>query len=323
MKITTMKTKIMFFALVIIIPLFTIQCSKSDDDSDQTSGNLSVKITDAPSDDSNIQAIFVTVAGVKVNGVSVEGFQKKTIKISDLHSGETEVLFAGDVQEDTYSNISLVLDYDKDVSGNAPGCYVIDKTNVKHNLYASSSASAEIKLDKSFVVSSDGATNLVIDFDLRKSIIYNENSTASNKYKFVTDAELKNSLRVVLQEKSGEIKGKASNNFSNSELFVYAYRKNQFNATTETQAQGSSNVLFAKAVSSAKVNADGTYKLTFLEEGDYEVHVVSYGHYSSTGKLTFKGLATANSIISGLVMNNISVSGNASVDLNFNITVLP
>ena len=120
-----------------------------------------------------------------------------------------------------------------------------------------------------------------------------------------------------------EIKGKASNNFSNSELFVYAYRKNQFNATTETQAQGSSNVLFAKAVSSAKVNADGTYKLTFLDEGDYEVHVASFGHYSSTGKLTFKGLVTANSIISGLVMNNISVSGNASVDLNFNITVLP
>ncbi|MDO9615002.1 MAG: DUF4382 domain-containing protein, partial [Bacteroidota bacterium] len=104
-----MKTKIMLFALVILIPLFTIQCSKSDDDSDQTSGNLSVKITDAPSDDANIQAIFVTVAGVKVNGVSVEGFQKKTIKISDLHSGETEVLFAGDVQADTYSNISLVL----------------------------------------------------------------------------------------------------------------------------------------------------------------------------------------------------------------------
>jgi hypothetical protein len=318
-----MKTKISLFILAIFIALFTIQCSKSDDDSGQTNGNLSLKITDAPSDDANIQAIFVTVAGAKVNGVSVEGFQKQTIKISDLHSGETQLLFAGDVEADTYSNISLVLDYDKDVSGNAPGCYVMDKTNVKHNLYASSSASSEIKLDKSFVVSSDGTTNLVIDFDLRKSVIYNENSTASNKFKFVTDAELKNSLRVVLQEKSGEIKGKASNNFSNSELVVYAYRKNQFNAATETQAQGSSNVLFAKAVSSAKVNADGTYKLTFLDEGDYEVHVVSYGHYSSTGKLTFKGLVTANSIISGLVMNNISVSGNASVDLNFNITVLP
>ena len=166
-----MKTKILLFALVILIPMFTIQCSKSDDDSGQTNGNLSVKITDAPSDDSNIQAIFVTVAGVKVNGVSVEGFQKQTVKISDLHSGQTQVLFTGDVEVDTYSNISLVLDYDKDVTGNAPGCYVVDKTNVKHNLYASSSASAEIKLDKRFVVTSSGTTNLVIDFDLRKSII--------------------------------------------------------------------------------------------------------------------------------------------------------
>ena len=102
-----MKTKILILTLAVFISLFTIQCSKSDDDSGQTSGNLSVKITDAPSDDSNIQAVFVTVAGVKVNGVSVEGFQKQSIKISDLHSGETQLLFAGDVQADTYSNISL------------------------------------------------------------------------------------------------------------------------------------------------------------------------------------------------------------------------
>jgi hypothetical protein len=318
-----MKTKILLLALATFVSLLTIQCSE-DDSGTQTSGQLSVKITDAPSDDANIQATFVTVAAVKVNGHSVEGFQKQTIKISDLQSGKTQVLFAGNIQADTYSNISLVLDYEKDASGSAPGCYVLDKTNVKHNLSASSSTSGEITLSKSFVVTSSGSTNLVIDFDLRKSIVYNENSTAASKYKFVTDAELKNSLRVVLQEKSGEIKGKASNYMSsNGELIVYAYHKSEFNAAIETQAQGSSNILFAKAVTSSKVNTDGTYQLSFLDEGQYEILVVSYGQYSSGGQLNFKGLVTASSIISGLQMNSVSISGNASVELNFNISVLP
>jgi hypothetical protein len=317
-----MKTKILLLSSVLFISLLSLRCTK-DDDSDQPSGQLTVKITDAASDDANIQAVFVTVADVKVDGQSVKGFHKQTVKISDLHSGNTGLLFSGDVHANTYSKISLVLDYEKDASGNSPGCYAIDKTSVKHNLNASSSTSGEIKLDKTYMVSANGSTNLVIDFDLRKSIVYNENSSSASKYKFVTDAELNSSLRVVLQEKSGEIKGKANNNLANNELVVYAYHKSQFNAATETQAQGSSNVLFAKAVSSAKVNTDGTYQLSFLEEGDYEIRVVSYGQYSSSGKLAFKGLVTANSIISGLVMDNVSVSGNASVVLNFNITVLP
>jgi len=317
-----MKTKILLLSSVLFISLLSLRCTK-DDDSDQTNGQLSVKITDAASDDANIQAVFVTVADVKVDGQSVEGFQKQTVKISDLHSGNTGLLFSGDVKANTYSKISLVLDYEKDASGNSPGCYVIDKTSVKHNLNTSSSTSGEIKLDKSFMVTANTTTNLVVDFDLRKSIVYNENSSSASKYKFVTDAELKSSLRVVLQEKSGEIKGKANNNLGNHELVVYAYKKSQFSAATETQAQGSSNILFAKAVSSAKVKADGTYQLSFLDEGDYEIHVVSYGQYSSSGKLVFKGLVTASSIISGLVMDNVSVSGNASVVLNFNISVLP
>lgn len=315
-----MKRYILLFLSFIVLLLMT-QCS--EDEGTQNSGQLTVKITDAPSDDANIEATFVTVADLKVDGHSLEGFQKQTIKISDLHSGKTEVLFTGAIQADTYSSISLVLDYEQDASGNAPGCYVLDKTNIKHDLNSSSSASGKIDIEKDFQVTASGTINLILDFDLRKSIVYNENSSGSSNYQLVSSTELKNSLRLVIENKSGEIKGKASNNTSNSQLIVFAYPKNEFNATTETQAQGSSNVLFANAVTSSKVKADGSYQLSFLEEGDYEIHVVSYGQYSSEGKLNFKGLVTANSIISGLLMNNVSVEGNASVELNFSILLLP
>lgn len=320
-KITNMKTKILLFTLTVFVSLVSIQCSK--DKGTQDSGQLSVKITDAPSDDANIQATFVTVADVKVDGQSVEGFQKQTVKISDLQSGKTQVLFSGDVQANTYSNISLVMDYGKDASGNAPGCYVLDKANAKHDLSTSSSTTGEIKLDKSFLVTASGSSNLIVDFDLRKSIVYNANSTESEKYKFVTDAELKNSLRLGNEDKCGDIQGKASDNSSNSELIVYAYHKGEYSASSETKGQGSSNIMFAKAVTSAKVNADGSYKLSFLEEGDYEIHVASCNRDTVSGKLTFTGMANASSMMSGLLMNSVTVSANASIELNLNITVLP
>ncbi|MDP2336992.1 MAG: DUF4382 domain-containing protein [Bacteroidota bacterium] len=318
-----MKTKIFLFTLTVFVSLVSVQCSKDEGTQNPNNGQLSVKITDAPSDDANIQATFVTIADVKVDGQSMKGFQKQTVRISDLQSGKTQVLFSGDVQANTYSNISLVMDYEKDASGNAPGCYVLDKANAKHNLNASSSTTGEIKLDKSFLVTASGSSNLIIDFDLRKSIVYNANSTESQKYKFVTEAELKSSLRVESQEKCGDIKGKASNYSSNSDLIVYAYHKGQYNASTETQGQGSSSVTFAKAVTSSKVNTDGTYQLSFLNEGDYEIHVASYSKDAASGKLTFNGMANANSMISGLLMNSISVSANANIELNFNISILP
>lgn len=315
-----MKTQILLFTLTLFVSFVSVRCSK--DEGTQNNGQLSVKITDAPSDDANIQAIFVTVADVKVDGHSVEGFQKQTVKISDLQSGKTQVLFSGNVQASTYSNISLVMDYANDASGNAPGCYVLDKTNAKHNLNASSSSTGEIKLEKSFLVTASGSSNLVVDFDLRKSIVYNPGSE-SQQYKFVTEAELKKSLRLGIEDKCGNIQGKASNNSGNSELIVYAYHKGEYNASTETQGQGTSNVLFAKAVTSAKVNTDGSYKLSFLEEGNYEVHVASYNKDTASGKMTFNAMVNATSMISGMLMNSITVSGNGSVELNFSISILP
>lgn len=316
-----MKTKISVFTLILLISVLMIQCSK--DDTNQSSyGQLNLKMTDAPSDDVNIQGTFVTVANVKVDGQSVEGFTKQTIKVSDLQSGKTEVLFNGNLQANTYSNITLVLDYESDASGNSPGCYALDKANNKHDLNSSSSATGEIKLDKSILIDANGTTELVVDFDLRKSIVYNSKTSEASKYKFVTEAELKNSLRVENPEKCGDIKGKVNNNQNTSELIVYAYHKGDYSASIETQGQGNSSVSFAKAVTSAKVDTDGTYQLSFLNEGDYEIHVAAYNKDAASGKLVFKGLVNANSSISGLLLNNVSVQANSHVELNFDISIL-
>lgn len=302
---------------MVVLALITVQCSK--DDGPAQTGQINVKMTDAPSDDANIQGTFVTVTDVKINGKSAEGFTPQTIEVSAYQQGNTKLLLNKTLDAGSYNSISLVLDYKNDAEGNSPGCYVLTNDASKHALEGPTSSTGEITFNHQFQVTADGNTDLVIDFDLRKCITRNEGSSSSN-YKFVTNAEMGNSLRIVTASDCGEIEGKVSDSASsNSKLIVYAYKKGSFSITSEMQGQGSSNVMFANAVTSAKVNSDGTYKLAFLQKGDYEIHVASYDESSSSSQFTFKGMANASSSISGLLLNSITVDAQSQISLNIDI----
>jgi len=297
-----------------------VQCSKDDNMSNmEDKGTLALKVTDAPSDDSNIKGTFVTVSDVKVDGKSLEGFTKQTIEISAYQAGNAKLIFDNQLEAKAYDSLTIVLDYESDASGNAPGCYVLTDDNVKHNLSASSTTDNEISISKSFTVETGSQTSLVVDFDLRRAITRDTENTESG-YRFVSKTELEAALRLVNEEETGEISGKVNTMFSSTnEMYVFVYHKGSYNASTETQAQGSGDVFFANAVSSIKVNSDGTYTLAFLNEGDYEVHVASFAS-SGANKTSFYGMLNASSIISGLLLNNISVSSGVQLELNIEVS---
>lgn len=317
-----MKRKSFFIAVMTLISaVLFVQCTKDDDLENAETGTLTVKLTDAPSDDLNIQGTFVTVADVKIDGESVEGFTKQTIEISAYQNGNTKLLLSEDVAAKSYNQITLVLDQEADASGNAPGCYVLTDDNTKHDLFAEAGASGEIAISKAFEVSQGAETSVVIDFDLRKAVVRNQEATGNNDYKFVTAAELQNAVRLVNEDECGEVSGKIENTLdADAQTYVFIYKKGDFNLLSESLGSGGSDVRFAKAVTSAKVESDGSYKLSFLEEGDYEVHLASY---ERTGEhqfaFNFKGLLNANSTINGLLLNNISVSSNLNIQLNIEI----
>ena len=133
-----MKTKNLILTTVIILLgfLFT-QCSK-DDTTGHEKGQMSVAITDAPSDDANIEGTFVTVSEIKVDGKTMDGFTKQTIEISAYQEGNAKLLFDDEVEASSYNSITMVIDYETDASGNTPGCFVLTKDNMKHNLATSS-----------------------------------------------------------------------------------------------------------------------------------------------------------------------------------------
>ena len=314
----TLRSKLLITATILISTLF-IQCSDDNDGTDESTGTFAVKITDAPSDDANIQGTFVTVSEVKVDGQSVEGFSKQTIEISAYQQGDAKLLINEAMEAETYGSVSLVLDYETDESGESPGCYVLTDDNAKHNLAAESQTQSEMTFQSDFEVQSDTESSWVIDLDLRKAVTREDDNSTEREYKFVTSTEMQGAFRIVEEENSGEVRGNVSGTLNTDDnMYVYAYKKGEFDSSSETQAQGNSNVLFANAVTSAKVQSDGSYTLAFLQEGDYEIHVASYDQQSN-GKSEFSALLNANSQISGLLLNDVSVSSESTVNLDIEI----
>lgn len=305
-----MKTRNLFTATILVFAItFLASCSNDDgatygDEKSQTN----FYITDAPSDNTNVKGVFVTVADVKVNGVSIEGFTKTTIDLMQYQNGVTKLLGNLELNTGTYSNITLVLDNQTNASGNAPGSYVL-MTN--GTIKAIQSSSNSININGAFEVLASSENNVVLDFDIRKAIV----ESGSNDFKFVSASELSNSVRVVNEASAGEIKGTATDTQNTSDkIIVYAYAKGTFNANTETSAQGS-GVMFANAVNSSSVhNITGSYELNFLAKGDYELHFVSYTDENNDGKLEFNGILDAESV-TGLNLKDISIGSSANINI--------
>jgi len=306
--------------LITLVSVLFVRCDDDDDTTDiETTGAVSMEITDAPIDDPNVQSVFVTVAEVKIDGETFDGFSgKQTIDILAYQNGQTEALGLGEAEVGTYNEISLVLDYESDANGASPGCYVLTADNTKHSLAANGMTEQEITIQSNdFEVQETNQTNLVVDFDLRKAIQYNEGGDESD-YVFVAESDLETSLRFVEKEEAGMVAGNCSDDVSESDVIVaYAYAEGSYNESTET----SGKVLFQNAVTSAKVNAQGNYTLAFLEEGDYEIVFAGYEDNDQDGQLELKGMLELNSIL-GINLNQVTVDANAQVSLDVVVTGL-
>jgi hypothetical protein len=293
-----------------------MSCNKDDDSAmEGESYNTSFEVTDAPIDNAEVEAVFVTITNVSVDGKSLEGFNATTINLAALVNGKTEALGNLDLQAKSYSSIVFELDFDKDVNGDAPGCYVEKANGEKDALVASSN---KITINNTFEVLANATNVIVVDFDLRKTI-KKEKDGLSNDFNFVTMAELTAGIRTVNAELTGKISGSANDaNNTSDKIIVYAYEKGTFNADVETQGKGESEVTFANAVTSTEVkNLSGSYSLDFLEEGEYELIFASYKE-DDNSEFYFNALLNVEST-TGLNLGAIEI--NSAIQISANVTV--
>lgn len=305
--------------IAVVCSMAMLACESNDvqkgndiNDPNTVKGSLSVQITDAPIDQAGVTGAFITVTEVKVDGKTFNGFEgPKTFNLLELQNGNTLSLGKQEVAANTYSTLTLVLDIDKDAAGTGPGCYVTKTGGVKEKLEFAGKSTASIDLKPSdFTITESGQTEMVIDFDLRKAL-----SEKNGDFAFVTENELKAALRAENKVKTGTIKGKIDNFATlGSSVVVYAYKKGTFDSSKEINGQGSSEVKFVNAVSSAKTDATGNFTLAFLPSEEYEIHV---DKPSGSGL----GLNTLLQISSAVDLKAIKVAAGAQVNLSLSATM--
>ncbi|MFT6708577.1 MAG: hypothetical protein ACJATF_003439 [Flavobacteriales bacterium] len=160
---------------------------------------------------------------------------------------------------------------------------------MKHSLQSNSNTTGEITINSgTFTVAENTTTKFFLDFDVRKAIKKQDNPEANDEYDFVTEAELRSSVRIV-------------------------------NKDTEVEGQGSSEITFKNATSSCIVEADGSYTLSFLSEGEYELHYVSYEEEGNDGSLEASGMLEVDALLS---LDILALQLDASADVTLDVTVL-
>ncbi|MEH6764705.1 MAG: DUF4382 domain-containing protein [Aequorivita antarctica] len=307
-----MKTNVIYksmLALFLIVGLASCSDDDSTDTNDQATYNAKVYITDGPIDNADVQGVFVTIADVKVDGNSVAGFSKTTVDLKALQNGDTQLLGNIDLIAKTYTELTLVLDTESDASGNSPANYVLTTNDNKIELTAENST---INVSKSFDISASASNEIIIDFDLRKSVVAD---AGNGGYNFAAQTQLQNSIRVVNTLEAGAIMGTATNNTGNLEnkTIAYAYTKGSYNASEE--AENASGVRFSNAVtSSMATGSNNAFGLYFLNEGDYEVHFASYEDPENDGVFEFAGMIEAEGDL-GIDLMDISVMANTEITL--------
>ncbi|WP_300435578.1 DUF4382 domain-containing protein [Christiangramia sp.] len=302
-------------AVLLALILFA-SCSEDDsmDNGGEPEGmnSTQVYLTDSPIDQANVEAVFITVSEVKVNGKAIEGFNKTTIEISSLTQGRTELLGELDLEAGTTSDISLILS-ETDASGEAPGNYVMTSANEKIAI----GSSLEINVNDQAEIINQSQNEIVLDFDLRKSL-----KNDGDSYSFVSESQLENNIRAVNTVNTGIVTGNVDNTSeANADVVVaYAYTAGSFEESESNP--NSEGVNFTNAVSSSIVSeSNGEFEIHFLEEGDYELHFASYSDEDSDGKLEFDGMVEANTA-SNLNLNGFTVEANSQVNLEISFTGL-
>ncbi|MEO0898791.1 MAG: DUF4382 domain-containing protein [Bacteroidota bacterium] len=245
-----------------------------------------VAIYDAPIDDPLYADTFVTIEGIEINGKELDDFNgPKTINISNLQNGILfELVKDAGLPSGEYDEMTLLLNYDEDDQGEAPGCYLNTSYGRKLDLSNGLSGIQKITLNKDLNLSEDATNRFIIDFDLRKTI-KNGGPGDQEDMVFVSPSGIAEGLRLVNQDETGTLKGSITlpspNSFTVNYFAVYAYKKGTFDRSSEEIDVDGDGIPFENAVTSTSTGFNKTgstreFSMYYLEEGEYDLVFEAY-----------------------------------------------
>ncbi|WP_016778216.1 DUF4382 domain-containing protein [Anaerophaga thermohalophila] len=260
--------KLIFLTAVLAMPFLIASCS---DDETSDKGTLKLSITDAPLDTDGITAVNITVNEVQYHikdneWRTFEEFEADTFNLLELTNGNSELLGRFELGAGTYTQLRFILDAPEkgQSTPSNPGCYLEFEDGSTQALFVPSGSESGFKGTGAFTVPLNGEVAITADFDARKSVV---KAGTSGMY------ILKPTIRLVVDNQAGSIKGQVSNIPEGSNAVVYAYESDTY--TEEEAAEPEEEaVRFPNAVTSSMAGETGEYTLSYLAPGAYDLVVV-------------------------------------------------
>jgi hypothetical protein len=234
-------------------------------------GRVNFNLTDAPLDATNVEAVFITVNKIEVNGpkgwVDINFQGPLVINLLDYQNGLSTQLSAVNLDTGRYTEIRMILNAAEQGKEKAnEGCYIKFKDGQNVGMFVPSGAQSGYKLQGEFIVKSQSQISVTLDFDVRKSV-----HKAGNSGKYM----LKPVVRFVVNNNSGTVKGTFADYVFYDRATVFAYRQGTF--TAEEEVENDEHARFANAVNNGVVDVDGNYTIAFLPEGTYDLYLAVFG----------------------------------------------
>lgn len=241
-----------------------------------STGKMSLSITDAPVDDAASVVVQFSGVAFKRAGAAAETVQNlspspRQLDLLEYQEGHAALLLdnvtlpAGD-----YEWIRLIVDNQTNVRDS----YLTLKTGEECELRVPSGAESGLKLNRGFTLPADGSAALTIDFDLRKSVHAppgQQGSTESCTQGYL----LRPTLRVVDDANVGAIAGTVDSALVTAEclpkVYVFAGATIVPDDLEEAGATPDQDALTVASVAVAEGATEYRYRAAFLPPGDYTV----------------------------------------------------
>jgi hypothetical protein len=254
--------------LMKVLALCAIVAFYGCDSSEKTGkGKASFYLTDGPMEASNVSEVVISISNVEVSGPNGWEIVKEyetpvSINLLELQGGETFFIEEADLTAGDYGQVRLGLA--QSIEEMDPAHYIKFTDESITELTIPSGNQTGYKIVGGFTIPDGGVTSVIIDFDVRKSVV-----KAGNSGKYI----LKPTLRLLEDSNVGAIEGSIEGDYEGN-LVVYAYENGAY-AESETEVNGE-GIIFANATTSANVNAEANYSLSFLSAGTYDIIVAEF-----------------------------------------------
>ena len=242
---------------------------------ENSTGTVTLRITDAPVNNPDIDGVWLTIGEVQYNLGGDESAWRsfgdfagpQKVNLLDYQNGLAFLLGSLELPSGQYHQIRFLLDIPDETAKAppvTPGCYVSFKDGTSAPLFVPSGMQTGYKAVGFFQVPVNAAVGITADFDLHKSL-----RLTSNGQRYL----LQPTIRLVVDNQAGTIEGSVAN-LPAEKVEVFAYANGTY-ADSEAAVQPG-EVQFPNSVAAAAVDpATQAYRVAFLAEGQYDLVVAS------------------------------------------------